>query len=89
MAGGRWPGRCELHRLGPLVCFFFKFYIPNQILFSGDNNFHHDERRIQIREGGDDETGPNDARRVIWALGEHFFISLCISLVITNVFYAI
>ena len=31
------------------------------------------------------KTGPNDARRVIWAVGECFILSLCVFPIPTNV----
>ena len=34
------------------------------------------------------KTGPNDARRVVWACGESFYIYICIVLVL-NVLYSL
>jgi hypothetical protein len=50
----------------PITTNFFSFIFRIYILFSG-------MRRVGT--AGDDNEGPNDAGRVIWALGEFSFIS--------------
>ena len=40
-----------------------------------------------IERAGMTKTGPNDAKRAVWTLGEVFFFSLRVFQILTNVLY--
>ena len=62
-------GARNASRFEPQVRFFFRFlfYIlsSNLMIITGNE--------LEDREDSHEETGPNDARRVVWALGKFFF----------------
>ena len=77
------PKRRETRRLGLWYVFFFFFCIFS-ILTNVSRLY---STGYVIERAGMTKTGPNDAKRAVWTLGEVFFFSLRVFQILTNVLY--